>query len=145
MGGEVVVPEKTERHAYIEGIRFQQPRTIGRWRTTPASEYDVELRLNVADAEQAHQVGLPCLGEVVAALSFLGSAPVEIVKVQVITDSPGGDVRVVDSLGKVIGVKPAGSGPPPEPGAEYTSIVFPELFHEVPPDRGRDGGHRFSR
>jgi hypothetical protein len=78
-------------------------------------------------------VGLPCLREVVAALSFLGSAPVEIIKVQVITDSPGGDVRVVDSLGKVIGVKPAGSGPPPDPGAEYTSIVFPELFHEVPP------------
>jgi hypothetical protein len=141
MGGEVkvVVPEKTGCHAYIQGIRIEQPRTIPRWQTTragpgynPAAEYDLELRFSVQDSRQAHQVGLQCLGEVVAALSFLASAPVEIVELRVITDSPGGAVRVVDSQGKVIGVRPTGSAGP-EPAEDYTSMVFPDVHHEVQP------------
>jgi hypothetical protein len=140
MGGKAAVPEKTECHAYIEGIRIEQPRTIPRWQATPASpeyapasEYDVELRLNVADAQQAWKVGVPSLREAAAALSFLGSAPVEIVKVHVITDSPAGGARVVDSQGKVTRVRPTRSGGEPEPGEQYTSILYPEYKSEVPP------------
>ena len=96
MGEAALEPGRSGRHTYIQGIRVEQPRTIPRWQATPASpeyapasEYDVELRLNVADAQQAGDVGIPCLREVVAALSFLGSAPADIVKVH-ITNSPGG-------------------------------------------------------
>jgi len=78
----------------------------------------VDLPLSVADGEEARKVGLSCLGEVVAALSFLGSAPVEVVKVQ-ITDSPAGK---------------------PEACHEYTTIFLPEFLPEsvkaeVPPTK----------
>jgi hypothetical protein len=127
--GEVQVPcAPPGRHRYIESVDFERPRTVEGWRTTPAGEYDVEIRLNSGSAQEACEVGLSCLGEVVAALSFLGSAPVEIVNAAV-TDSPGGTMKVelVDSPGKTLDISLTGSAGP-EPGREYTVISFGELF-----------------
>lgn len=113
--GHVQVPAAPPgRHRYIQAIRLKRPRLVKGWRTTVASEYDVDLPLSVAAGEEARRVGLSCLGEVVAALSFLGSAPVEVVKAE-ITDSPAGE---------------------PEACHEYTTIFLPEFFKaEVPSTR----------
>lgn len=117
--GRVQVPAAaSERHRYIQAVRLERPRLVKGWRTSPAAEYDVDLPLSVADGEEARKVGLSCLGEVVAALSFLGSAPVEVVKVA-ITDSPAGE---------------------PEACHEYTTIFLPEFLPEsvkakVPPTK----------
>jgi hypothetical protein len=113
--GRVQVPAAaSEQHRYIQAVRLERPRLVKGWRTTPAAEYDVDLPLSVAGSEEARKVGLSCLGEVVAALSFLGSAPVEVVNVG-ITDSPAGK---------------------PEALHEYTTIFLPEFFKgEIPPTK----------
>lgn len=140
--GEVQVPcAPRRRHRYIESVDFERPRTVEGWRTTPAGEYDVEIRLKAGSAQEACEVGLSCLGEVVAALSFLGSAPVEIVNAAV-TDSPGGMMKVelVDSPGKTLDVNLTGSGGP-EPGREYTAISFGEVFGGGVPPTALPAGH----
>jgi hypothetical protein len=134
-GEAQVQAAEPERHICIETVRFGRPRTLEGWRTTVASEFDVDIRLVVATVDEARRVGLPCLSEVAASLSFLGSAPVEILNVS-ITDSPPGHLPVglVDSPEKKLDVKLTDSEGQPEPGREYTTILYPEFFKpQVPP------------
>jgi len=130
-----IQPAQPECHLYIEEVRFERPRTVEGWRTMIASEFDVDIRLAVGSLEEARRVGLPCLSEVSASLSFLGSAPVEILKAS-ITDSPPGHfpAELVDSPGRKLDVRLTDSEAQLESGREYTTILYPEFFEpQVPP------------
>jgi hypothetical protein len=85
----------------IRGLALGKSSAVQGKRSRIASEFDVKLRFEAADSQQAHDRGVRFAQEVTAAFAFVASAPAEI------------------EIGSIT------SAHPPVTGTEYTMLRFP--------------------
>lgn len=91
-------------------LQLDNPRIIGVKRGITGSEFDVKLRFQASDWNQAHDRGVRYAQEVSAALAFLASAPAEV-QIASVTTAPD----------------------EPIPGTDYTTLIYPDKMANVPP------------
>jgi hypothetical protein len=85
--GEVRIPAlQGQRHYCILALQFTNPRPVEGTRTTVASEFDIEVRFEARDSEEAQDRGTRCAHEISAALAFLASAPAKVDVVSITND-----------------------------------------------------------